>query len=165
MLKRFVFVTLVLAACSGNALADTVRVTVNIGDPRYYGPIEPQGYPAPQLVYREPVIVYPVRGERLPPPVYIRVPVGEARHWERHCRKYHACDQPVYFVTDEWYLHEYAPRYVELHGKGKYKESKEEKHARKEAKKAAKEADKEAKKYAKEAEKESKRYAKEHKYD
>jgi hypothetical protein len=47
-------------------------------------------------------------------PIYLRVPPGHRKHWERYCGAYGACGQPVYFVRDEWYLREYAPR---VHGR------------------------------------------------
>ena len=61
-------------------------------------------------------------------PIYLHVPPGHAKKWHKHCHKYHACDQPVFFVQDVWYNEEYVPRYREIHGKGKYKKEKGHKH-------------------------------------
>jgi hypothetical protein len=47
-----------------------------------------------------------------------RVPPGHAKHWNKHCRKYNACGQPVYFVQDRWYQQVYVPRYREIHNGG-----------------------------------------------
>ncbi|MHB9119182.1 MAG: hypothetical protein ACYC2R_13045 [Burkholderiales bacterium] len=44
-------------------------------------------------------------------PIYLRVPPGHAKHWSKHCREYNACGERVLFVQDNWYEHEYAPRY------------------------------------------------------
>jgi hypothetical protein len=48
-------------------------------------------------------------------PLYLRVPQGHAKDWGKHCGKYNACGRNVYFVRDEWYTNEYAPRYREQH--------------------------------------------------
>lgn len=94
------------------ASAADVGVTVHIGDPGFYGRIDIGGYPPPQVIYRQPrVVVHEV--ER--PPIYMRVPPGHAKHWSKHCHKYNACGERVYFVQDNWYNREYAPRYREQH--------------------------------------------------
>ena len=55
-MKRSHFAILAaLALVTAPALATTV--TVHIGDPGYYGPVTVAGYPRPQLIYAEPVIV------------------------------------------------------------------------------------------------------------
>jgi hypothetical protein len=43
----------------------------------------------------------------------LRVPPGHAKHWSKHCHKYGACGQPVYFVEESWYNDVYAPYYRE----------------------------------------------------
>jgi hypothetical protein len=54
-------------------------------------------------------------------PVYLRVPPVQAKNWSKHCGKYGACGQPVYFVQDGWYNNVYVPHYreYEAHGHGK----------------------------------------------
>jgi hypothetical protein len=49
------------------------------------------------------------------PPVYLRVPPGHAKHWDKHCYEYRACGERVLFVRDDWYEREYVPRYQEKH--------------------------------------------------
>jgi hypothetical protein len=44
-------------------------------------------------------------------PLYLRVPPGHEKNWSKHCGKYGACGRKVYFVRDDWYTNEYAPRY------------------------------------------------------
>jgi hypothetical protein len=39
-------------------------------------------------------------------PIYLHVPPGHAKDWRKHCRKYDACGQPVYFVVSD----EYKPK-------------------------------------------------------
>ena len=51
-------------------------------------------------------------------PVYMHVPPGHAKNWSKHCHKYNACAQPVYFVKSA----EYEPGYKHPgRGKGKGK--------------------------------------------
>lgn len=102
-----------LAAGISPALAADVGVSVSIGEPGFYGRIDIGGYPQPQVIYREPVVVERVPLDR--PPVYLRVPPGHAKHWRKHCHEYHACGERVFFVKDDWYNREYVPHYRELH--------------------------------------------------
>jgi hypothetical protein len=112
--------TLILAASllalTSTAMASDVGVSVNIGQPGFYGQIDIGRLPQPPVVYAQPVIVErPVRYVEQRP-IYLRVPPGHAKHWSKHCREYNACGQRVLFVQDSWYANEYAPRYREQHG-------------------------------------------------
>lgn len=95
-------------------------VSVTVGQPGFYGRIDIGGYPAPAVIYPQPVIIQPLPGV-MPPPVYMHVPPGHARKWAKHCAKYGACGQPVYFVQDAWYNDVYVPGYAQRkeHGKGR----------------------------------------------
>jgi hypothetical protein len=107
-MKRSHFAILAaLALVTAPALATTV--TVHIGDPGYYGPVTVAGYPQPQLVYTEPVVVQ--RVQVVQEPVYVRVPVVQQQNWRSYCGRYNACNRPVYFVEDTWYRDVYAPQY------------------------------------------------------
>ena len=113
-MKRFFFAAAVAAVTvTTPALAADVAVSVSIGDPGFYGRIDIGGYPPPQVIYREPRVIQRVVVER--PPVYLRVPPGHAKNWRKHCHKYNACGERVYFVRDDWYNREYVPRYQEQH--------------------------------------------------
>ena len=109
---------LLLAAALAMAAAPAfaqVGVSVNIGEPGFYGQIElGNNYPPPQVVYQQPVVVEQVP-ESLGLPIYLRVPPGYARDWRHHCAEYRACGHRVYFVRDSWYNNEYAPRYHRDH--------------------------------------------------
>jgi len=115
-MKRYLLAAAVAAATAGLAapgLAADVGVSINIGQPGFYGQIDIGGYPQPQLIYPQPVII-----ERVPPgrpPIYLRVPPEHAKHWKKYCREYRACGERVYFVHDNWYQREYIPRYQEQH--------------------------------------------------
>jgi uncharacterized protein YcfJ len=100
-------------AITAPALAADVGVSVRIGQPGFYGRIDVGSYPAPQLIYAEPLLVQPVPVGVVRQPIYLRVPPGHARNWRKHCYRYSACGQPVYFVQDSWYNDVYVPRYRE----------------------------------------------------
>ncbi len=113
-MKRFLLaVTLAAATTATPALAADVGISVSIGQPGFYGRLEIGDYPRPRLLYAEPVLVERVVVTR--PPIYMRVPPGHARNWQKHCREYNACGERVYFVHDDWYEREYVPRYQKRH--------------------------------------------------
>jgi hypothetical protein len=109
-MKRFLF-TVALVTITVPALADDVGVSVSIGQPGFYGRIDIGNYPQPQLVYPTPVIIQPMPMGVAPQPIYLRVPLGHRKNWRKHCQRYGACGQPVYFVHDNWYNNVYVPRY------------------------------------------------------
>lgn len=112
-MKRFLILAAIAAATvTTPALAADVGVSVSIGEPGFYGRLDIGGYPQPQVMYRQPVIV---EREVSGPPIYMRVPPGHAKNWRKHCREYNACGERVYFVQDNWYNREYVPRYQEQH--------------------------------------------------
>jgi hypothetical protein len=100
------------------AIVADVGVSVQVGEPGFYGRIDIGNFPQPKVIYPQPVVIQPVLVGVVRPPIYLRVPPGHAKHWGKHCREYNACGQPVYFVQDRWYNEEYAPRYREDHGHG-----------------------------------------------
>ena len=105
-----------LAAAAAPAMAQT-NVSIQIGQPGFYGRIDLGGYAPPPVVYAQPIIVErEVRYAEQP--VYLRVPPGHMKKWSRHCAEYNACGQQVYFVRDDWYANTYAPRYREEHRHG-----------------------------------------------
>ena len=114
-MKPFLLAASLLALAS-SAMAADVGVSINVGQPGFYGRIDIGQFPQPQVIYAQPVMIErPVLYvERQP--IYLRVPPGYAQNWGRHCRAYNACGQQVYFVQDGWYRNEYAPRYREQHG-------------------------------------------------
>lgn len=79
--------------------------------PGVYGRVDFGTAAPPPVLYATPVVVAPPPG---PPgrPLYLHVPPGHAKNWKKHCQRYNACGQPVYFVKSA----EYEPGYK---GKGK----------------------------------------------
>jgi hypothetical protein len=108
---KSLFIAAALLAAALPAQAQT-NVSINIGQPGFYGRIDIGDYVPPPVVYVErPVVVE--RHARATQPVYLRVPPGHRKNWARHCGRYNACGQRVLFVRDEWYTNSYAPRYRE----------------------------------------------------
>lgn len=80
--------------------------------PGVYGRVRIGDAPPP-VVYAQPVtIVRPrvvetrvveTRVAQPVQPLYLHVPPGHAKDWKKHCRKYDACSQPVYFVRSAEY--------------------------------------------------------------
>src|SRR5512143_708660 len=110
-MKRFrlLVAAAAVAVSSAPALAADVAVSVTIGQPGYYGRIDVNGYPQPQLIYAEPMVIQPAPVVVANEPIYLRVPPGHAKDWRKYCRKYDACSQRVYFVQDAWYTTVYVP--------------------------------------------------------
>ncbi len=110
-MKKLFFVTaVVFASINTPTLAADVGVSISIGQPGFYGQLDIGDFPQPQVIYRQPrVIERGVSVQR--PPIYMHVPPGHAKNWRKHCHKYNACGERVYFVQDSWYSHQYVPHY------------------------------------------------------
>ena len=112
-MKTLLIAATIFAAAAAPAMAQT-NVSINVGQPGFYGRIDLGGYAPPPTYFTQPVIVE--RQVRyVGQPVYLRVPEGHRKHWNKHCRAYNACGQQVFFVQDGWYNNTYAPRYREQH--------------------------------------------------
>lgn len=105
------FIAALLAFAMTPLFAADIGVSVSIGQPGFYGRIDIGDYPPPQLIYHQPLYVQPFAVERAP--IYLRVPPGHAKNWRKHCHRYDACGERVYFVQDSWYQREFVPRYQE----------------------------------------------------
>lgn len=95
------------------ASAADIGVSINIGQPDFYGRIDIDNAPRPRIIYREPVIIE--RRTIIEQPYYVRVPPSHRRNWRRYCSRYDACGRPVYFVDNAWYQNVYAPHYRGRH--------------------------------------------------
>ena len=114
-MKRMFLAAALAVTAMAPALAADVGVSVSIGQPGFYGRIDIGNYPQPQVIYPQPVIIAPAPYAVVQRPIYLRVPPGHAKNWGKHCSRYAACGQPVYFVQDGWYENVYAPHYREDH--------------------------------------------------
>lgn len=114
-MKRMLLAAALAVTAVAPALAADVGVSVSIGQPGFYGRIDIGNYPQPQVIYPQPVVFAPAPYAVVQRPIYLRVPPGHAKNWGKHCGRYAACGQPVYFVQDGWYQNVYAPHYREDH--------------------------------------------------
>jgi hypothetical protein len=113
-MKRLILVASVVAVTiSMPVFATDIGVSVSIGQPGFYGRLDIGGYPQPQVIYSQPRVIERVYVER--EPIYMHVPPGHAKNWGKYCHRYNACGERVFFVQDNWYNYEYAPRYQEQH--------------------------------------------------
>lgn len=113
LLKCFLSVLICLSGVlfsSENARAQlNVHFNLNVGAPGYYGPLNILQGVHPSVWNVQPVIaIGPVAIST--EPIYLRVPNFQRKSWKKYCRKYGACQRPVYFVKNDWYEKEYGHR-------------------------------------------------------
>jgi hypothetical protein len=96
--------TLALLAQCALAQRPNYNVTIE-GEitPGVYGRVEYGNKPPPPVIYTTPVVVQtvvvqPGVVQAAPAPLYVYAPPGHVKKWAKHCHKYSACAQPVYFV-------------------------------------------------------------------
>ncbi|MBI1424444.1 MAG: hypothetical protein GC149_13450 [Gammaproteobacteria bacterium] len=111
-MKRILLAALLTSTAVAANAAD-VGVSISVGQPGFYGQLDIGNYPRPVVVNPQPVIIQ--RGAMEAQPIYLRVPPGHIKHWSKNCHKYNACNRRVYFVQENWYEHEYVPRYQAEH--------------------------------------------------
>lgn len=88
-------------ACSALAAQAQTYISGSVSGqlaPGVYGTVDIGNAPPPALLYRQPIVIAPA--PMAPPPVYMWVPPGHARHWRQHCARYGACGRPVYFLRN-----------------------------------------------------------------
>ncbi len=124
-MKKILFAAL-MTVTAAPAFAVDVGISLTIGQPGFYGRIDIGGFSQPQLIFPSPVIILRSAGV-VREPIYLNVPPGHSDKWSKHCHKYNACGQPVYFVQESWYNNEYVPEYNKRQGKGKGKGKKKDK--------------------------------------
>ena len=115
--------TLMLLATAAQVFAQNVSINATItGEvlPGVYGQVMLGNRPPPAVLYAQPVVAVPVVAQPVAvEPIYLHVPPGHAKHWREHCREYHACNRPVYFVKSA----EYEPGYQGKHeGHGRHED-------------------------------------------
>ncbi|HEX6705855.1 MAG TPA: hypothetical protein VF169_13915 [Albitalea sp.] len=105
-MKRIIAMVLAAFAAAGAAAQTNVGVSVEVVQPGVYGRIDIGRFPRPEVVYAKPVIITPA--PVAVQPVYLYVPPGHQKNWAKHCARYNACGQPVYFVKESWVEAEHA---------------------------------------------------------
>lgn len=107
-----------LAALSfGGPATAQVGVSVQVAQPGVYGRIDIGGLPPPPVVYAKPVIIAQPAVVVPAQPVYLYVPPGHQKKWSKHCHRYNACGQPVYFVRESWVRERYEHENRHDHGR------------------------------------------------
>src|SRR3546814_12323338 len=81
-MKTCIMTALLALSVSVPAMAD-VGVSINIGEPGFYGRLDIGNAPQPRLIYAQPVIIEHVAVRTAP--LYLRVPPGQEKHWDRYC--------------------------------------------------------------------------------
>jgi hypothetical protein len=102
-------IVLVAAAAMSAQAQTNVGVSVGINQPGVYGRIDIGNFPPPPVILPQPVIIAPARvvAAHPAPPLYLYVPPGHQKNWAKHCGRYDACGQPVYFVQERWVRERY----------------------------------------------------------
>ncbi len=111
---RYFLLAILLNIIPTSALANDFGLSINIGQPGFYGQINlGNNYPRPQLINPQPILIREVgRNEwEHQSPVYLHVPPNHSHNWHQHCHRYQACNQPVYFVRENWYNDVYVPHH------------------------------------------------------
>jgi hypothetical protein len=111
---RIFTLTAIMFAGIGSAHAGDLDIRVMLSGqvaPGVYGQVQLGNDRPPPVVYAQPMLIEPM--EAPPPPIYLHVPPGHARNWRQHCREYHACNRPVYFVRSQEYEPEYQRHYAD----------------------------------------------------
>jgi hypothetical protein len=113
---RHLLLLTLFASAAANA-AD-VGVSVEIGEPGFYGRIDIGSFPQPRVLFPTPVVIRPIPVGVVRQPLYLKVPPGHEKHWDKHCAEYNACGYPVFFVEEGWYNTVYVPESRAKHGRG-----------------------------------------------
>jgi hypothetical protein len=108
-------VLLAILAAAPAAAQTSVGVSIGINQPGVYGRIDIGNVPPPPVVYPQPVVIVPGPVAVYQRPVYLYVPPGHQKNWAKHCGRYAACGQPVYFVQETWVRDRYERYERERH--------------------------------------------------
>ena len=109
-MKRIIALLLTAGVATLASAQPNVGVSISITQPGVYGRIDVGSAPPPPVVYVQPVIVSPTPVRVYQQPLYLYVPRGQQKHWAKHCARYYACRQPVYFVQENWVRERYSER-------------------------------------------------------
>lgn len=106
------FLALALATCAlAPAFAQTsVGVSIGVSQPGMYGRIDIGNVAPPRVIHAQPVVIAPTPVAMHQNPIYLYVPPGHQKNWGKHCGRYNACGQPVYFVQESWVRERYEER-------------------------------------------------------
>lgn len=127
-MKKFWLLALAACAVAPSFAQTNVGVSIGLSQPGVYGRIDIGNYPQPRVIYAQPVVIVQSPVAVHQQPIYLYVPPGHQKNWSKHCGRYNACGQPVYFVQEDWVRERYEERHEHDdhdnghgrgHGKGK----------------------------------------------
>lgn len=121
IMKILAIVTLAVAAAMPVQAGTSIDVTIGINAPGQYGRIDINNYPQVQLVSPQAIVYAPSPVAIHQRPIYLYVAQDHQANWGRHCGRYGACAQPVYFVQENWVRDEYRHQHDKNKGKKKDK--------------------------------------------
>ena len=126
-MKRIAAIVLSIFGAA-SAIAETnVGVSIGINQPGVYGRIDIGSFPQPAVVYSQPILIAPQPMVVRHQPAYLYVPPGHQKNWAKHCGRYGACAQPVYFVQESWVRERYEEQQHRGHGNDRGKKEKKHK--------------------------------------
>ena len=112
-MKKILALALV-ASCAAAAHAQT-SVSIGINQPGVYGRITIGDIPPPALVLRSMITGCGSTVVVQRAPIYLYVPPAHQQDWRRYCGRYSACNQPVYFVRDDYVRERYQKEHPGRH--------------------------------------------------
>ena len=106
-MNKFLALLIAVGAVTSASAGTSVGVSIGINQPGVYGRINIGDVAPPMLVYPQPVIMVPSPIAVQQQPIYLYVPTEHQKHWAKHCARYNACGQRVYFVQEQWVRERY----------------------------------------------------------
>ena len=106
-MKKFLPMILLAGAAVAPLAQAQVGVAFGVNAPGVYGRIDIGAYPQPALVYPQPIVAIPGPVSMHHRPIYLYVPQVYQQNWPMYCGQYNACNQPVYFVQEDWVRERY----------------------------------------------------------
>ena len=110
-MKKILAIAVALGALAPAFAQTSVGVSIGVNQPGVYGRIDIGNFPQPQVIYAQPMIIQRPAQYVQQQPVYLYVPPGHQKNWKKHCGRYNACGQPVYFVKEEWVRERYEEKH------------------------------------------------------
>ena len=130
-MKKFVALAMAAFALAPAIAQTSVGVSIGVSQPGVYGRIDIGNYPQPRVLYPQPVIITQTPVAVYQQPIYLYVPPGHQKNWGKHCYRYNACGQPVYFVREDWVRERYDERRGDDDRRGDYKKGHGKGHGKK----------------------------------
>lgn len=109
-MKQMALLVLSASVWASTFAQTSVGVSISVYQPGVYGRIELGDLPPPRVIYPQPIVIVQSPMAEFRRPIYLYVPPGHQKDWSKHCSRYNACGQPVYFVQEEWIQERYDVR-------------------------------------------------------